>query len=177
MAARAGSHVAVKPDSGMAVPPADCADIGTCRWSACGGCALLSRHALQCGLDSPIFLSSRGSYFDTVLPGVTIGSSDLPAGCIDGGCFEVVLDGVCEAQQRSTSSTSAIAQFSVENLSLQALRLHAVDMSKPVEATLNEHRGYAHEIIVLKDLSVWEFVLPFDVQKLSKRAEVEPVEV
>lgn len=148
MAAGAGSHVAVKPDCGVAVPRADCADVGTCRWSACGGCALLS-----------------------------FGSSVLPAGCIDGDCFEVVLDGVCEAQQRSTSTTSAIAQFSVENLSLQALRLHAVDMSKPVEATLNEHRGYAHEISALKDLSVWEFVLPFDVQKLSKRAEVELVEV
>ena len=48
-------------------------------------------------------------------------------------------------------------------------------MSELAKAFLNEHRGYAHETGALKDLSVWDFVLPFDVQKASKRAEVEPV--
>lgn len=163
--------MAVKPDLGVAVPHAVYADVG--RWGAHGGRALLSRHSLQCGLDSPVFLSFRGSRFDTVPPGVAIGSSVLPAGCVDVGCFEVALDGVFEAQQRSTG---AVAQFSVENLSWQALRLHAVNMSKPAEASLNEHRGYARETGALKDLSVSDFVLPFDVQKASKRAEVEPIE-
>ena len=132
----AGSRVAVKPYPGMAVLYAVCAAIG--RLGACKGRALLSSSSLQYGLDSPVFLTSRGSCFHTVLPGVMICSSVHPA-----GCFEVALDGVFEALQKSTSSMCAVAQFFIENLLWQALRLHAVDMSKPAAASLNKQRGYA----------------------------------
>ena len=110
----------------------------------------------QLSIHYSVFLSSRDPCFDTLPPGVKIGNNFLLAGCVHEGCFEVALHGVFEEQQRSTGSTGAIAQFSSENLSWLTLRLYAEDLSKPAEASLNEHRGYAQETVGLKALSVWD---------------------
>ena len=47
--------------------------------------------------------------------------------------LEVVLDGVLVAEQGSANFPGATAQFSVENLTRQTVRFHAVHMAQPAE--------------------------------------------
>ena len=97
-------------------------------------------------------------------PGFPVFCGVFPFIDVDHHRLQVALDGVL------------VAQFSVENLPGQTIRLHAVHVAQPTKASLHEHRRNAHEAGSLEDLRVQNLVLPSDLQQAAKRAEVEAVE-
>jgi len=97
-------------------------------------------------------------------PDVAVCSSIFPAVCVDLDCLQLALDGVLVAEQRPANFSGAVAQFSIQDFPRQTIRLHAVHMAQPAEASLNEHRRYAHEPGSPEDVRVRNLVLPSDVQ-------------
>ena len=109
-------------------------------------------------------------------PGFPVFCGVFPFIDVDHHRLQVALDGVLVAEQRSADFPGAVAQFSVENLPGQTIRLHAVHVAQPTKASQHEQRRNAHEAGSLEDFRVRNLVLPSDLQQAAKRAEVEAVE-
>ena len=109
-------------------------------------------------------------------PVVAVCGGVFPAVSVNLHRHQVTLDGVLVAEQGSANFPGAVTQFSVENLTRQTVRFHAVHMAQPAETSLHEHRRNAHEAGSLKDVCVRDPVLPSYVQQAAERAEVEVIE-
>ena len=153
-----GTSVAEQPVPGMTVPLPYGTDVRC--WRARRRRAEFSCRPLWCCLRSRIVFSSKhlGLYLES--PGVAVSGGVFPAVGGDLHRLQVALDGVLVAEQGSAGFPGAVAQFSVENLTRQTVRFHAVHMAQPAEASLHEHRRNAHEADSLEDICVRDPVLP-----------------
>ena len=158
----AGWWMAEQPDPGMTVPLAYGTDMRC--WRARRRRAEFSCRPLWCCLRSRIVFSSKhlGLYLES--PVVAVCGGVFPAVGVNLHRHQVTLDGVLVAEQGSANFPGAVTQFSVENLTRQTVRFHAVHMAQPAETSLHEHRRNAHEAGSLKDVCVRDPVLPSYVQ-------------
>ena len=100
----------------------------------------------------------------------------FPAVCVDLDSLQIALDGVLVGEQRPANFLGTVAQYSIQDFPWQTIRLHAVHMAQPAEASLKEHGRYAHETSSPEDVRVRNLVLPSDVQQAAKQMEVKAVE-
>ena len=56
------------------------------------------------------------------------------------------------------------------------MRLHAVNVAKPPEASVTEQGGHAQYASMIEHFGVRDSVLPLDFEEVSEAAEVERVE-
>ena len=79
-----------------------------------------------------------GPFFHFVVPGVPVFGDGLPSVCIDLGTLHVSFADVFEPQLWSANATGTVSELAVQNFSRQSMRIHAVNMAKPPEASVTE---------------------------------------
>ena len=79
-----------------------------------------------------------GPFFHFVVPGVPVFGEGLPSVRIDLGTLHVSFADVFEPQLWSANSTGTVSELAVQNFSRQSMRIHAVNVAKPPEASVTE---------------------------------------
>ena len=82
-------------------------------------------------------------FFHFVAPGVPVFGEGLPSVRIDLGALHVSFADVFEPQLWSASPTGTVSEIAVQNFARQSMRLHAVNVAKPPEASVIEQGGHA----------------------------------